>query len=66
MEFAIFIFVFLLLIAPGIRMLMLARETKQIPEFFGGFYFVGAALSLSFFPPNVYLERVRRRAAVTA
>lgn len=23
-------------------------------------------LSLSFFPPNVYLERVRRRAAATA
>ena len=39
--------IFLLLVAPGIRLLMLARRSKQIPEFWGGLYFIGAAIGLA-------------------
>jgi len=39
--------IFILLVAPGIRLLMLARRSKQIPEFWGGLYFVGAAIGLA-------------------
>jgi len=39
--------VFLLFIAPGIRLLTLAFRTRQSPEFWGGLYFLGAAVGLS-------------------
>jgi hypothetical protein len=41
------ILVFLLLVAPGIRLLSLARRSKQVPEFWGGLYFIGAAIGLA-------------------
>jgi hypothetical protein len=40
------ILVFLLLVAPGIRLLTLATRTREQPEFWGGLYFVGAAIGL--------------------
>ncbi len=39
--------VFLIFIVPGIRLLMLARQTRQVPELWCGLYFVGAAFGLS-------------------
>jgi hypothetical protein len=39
--------VFLILIGPGIRLLRLAADTREQPEFWGGLYFVGAAFGLS-------------------
>ena len=39
------ILVFLLLVAPGIRLLLLAHRTREAPEFWGGLYFVGAAIA---------------------
>jgi hypothetical protein len=41
------IFIFLLLVAPGMRLLSLAYRTRQLPEFWGGLYFVGAAFGIS-------------------
>lgn len=41
------ILVFLLLVAPGIRLLLLAHRTREAPEFWGGLYFVGAAIGLA-------------------
>ena len=41
------ILIFLLLVAPGIRLLMLAHRSRQGPEFWGGLYFIGAATGLS-------------------
>lgn len=41
------ILIFLLFIAPGIRLLSLANRSRQTPEFWGGLYFVGAATGLS-------------------
>jgi hypothetical protein len=41
------ILIFLLLVAPGIRLLLLAGRSKQAPEFLCGLYFVGAATGLS-------------------
>jgi hypothetical protein len=38
--------VFLLLVGPGIRLLSLASRTRERPEFWGGLYFVGAAIGL--------------------
>jgi hypothetical protein len=40
------ILVFLLLVAPGIRLLTLAAGTREKPELWGGLYFVGAAIGL--------------------
>ncbi len=40
------ILVFLLLAAPGIRLLTLAARTREQPELWGGFYFIGAAIGL--------------------
>ncbi|MCP5060460.1 MAG: hypothetical protein GY937_27495 [bacterium] len=39
--------IFLLFIAPGIRLLKLASRTRQAPELWGGLYFTGAAIGLS-------------------
>lgn len=41
------ILIFALMAAPGIRLLRLARQTRQTPEFWGGLYFMGAAVGLS-------------------
>jgi hypothetical protein len=41
------ILIFLLLVAPGVRLLSLASRTRQVPEFWGGLYFVGAAVGIS-------------------
>jgi len=41
------ILIFLLLVAPGIRLLLLAHRSKQVPEFWGGLYFIGAAIGLA-------------------
>jgi hypothetical protein len=41
------ILIFLLLVAPGIRLLSLAHRSKQGPEFWGGLYFIGAAIGLA-------------------
>jgi hypothetical protein len=39
--------VFLLLVAPGIRLLLLAHRSREVPEFWGGLYFIGAAVGLA-------------------
>ena len=39
--------VFLLLVAPGIRLLTLALRTRERPELWGGLYFLGASIGLS-------------------
>jgi len=40
------ILVFLLLVAPGVRLLTLATRTRERPEFWGGLYFIGASIGL--------------------
>jgi len=39
--------VFLLLVGPGIRLLLLAHRSREAPEFWGGLYFIGAAVGLA-------------------
>ncbi len=41
------ILIFLLLVAPGVRLLLLAHRSRQAPEFWCGLYFVGAAIGLA-------------------
>jgi len=41
------ILVFVFLLAPGIRLLALARKTRQAPELWGGLYFLGASFGIS-------------------
>lgn len=45
--FVVSFLVFALLFAPGVRLLLLARRTGEIPERFGGLYFLGASLGIS-------------------
>ena len=47
MIYAAPILVFLLLVAPGLRLLALASRTRRTPELWCGLYFVGAAIGLS-------------------
>jgi len=47
MNYLVSIFVFAFLVAPGIRLLLLAARSKQAPELFGGLYFIGASLGIS-------------------
>ena len=44
---AVPLLVFALLLAPGVRLLLLAQKTGQAPERFGGLYFVGASIGIS-------------------
>lgn len=37
----------MLLAAPGARLLLLAWRTRQLPEFWGGIYFLGAAIGIA-------------------
>ena len=39
-------FLFVLLVAPALRLLALAARTRQAPELWGGLYFLGAAIGL--------------------
>ena len=39
---------FLLLVTAGIRLLCLAVNTRERPEFWGGLYFIGAPVGLSY------------------
>jgi hypothetical protein len=41
------ILIFLLLAAPGARLLLLASRTRQLPELWGGLYFIGTAIGIS-------------------
>jgi len=47
MNYLVSILVFAFLVAPGIRLLLLASRSKQTPELFGGLYFIGASVGIS-------------------
>ncbi|MEM9177183.1 MAG: hypothetical protein AAGC67_18370 [Myxococcota bacterium] len=47
MTYAAPFLVFLLLVAPGVRLLTLAAKTRQAPELWGGLYFLGASFGIS-------------------
>ena len=47
MSFVAPLLVFLFLVAPGVRLLMLALRTRQAPELWGGLYFLGASFGIS-------------------
>jgi len=51
------ILVFLLLVAPGIRLISLAVRTREKPELWGGLYFIGAAIGIPMrlFGSSLYL-----------
>ena len=66
MIYAAPLLVLVLLLAPGIRLLTIASRTRQVPELFGGLYFVGASVGISFRVFGASLQQTQPELAATA